>query len=256
MVASATLSAMPAPHPDDAAARFSKTAPPGLAISPALRAAVASLPAGYVLDHGFSRDQIGPEWWAAPARLIEIRFPAGDGRLTRAVLFERADTLNSRSDAELLDFLWHVLAWGSGTSRRMNDVRIASAREPAAIALLRKAFDSARTGKPREAYATLIRTGGGKIAGLGPAFFTKFLYFAAGATPDGVRPLILDARVARGLDAAGWKLAPGATDRFSYNWYTDTYADYCDLLARWAKETGVRADVIERALFEGRWQAG
>nr|WP_141707737.1 hypothetical protein [Streptomyces sp. PpalLS-921] len=43
----------------------------------------------------------------------------------------------------------------------------------------------------------------GAIAGLGPAFYTKFLYFAGGVVVDapGPRPLVLDQRIARVLRA-------------------------------------------------------
>ncbi|CAM5576594.1 hypothetical protein SBADM41S_04923 [Streptomyces badius] len=51
----------------------------------------------------------------------------------------------------------------------------------------------------------------GAIAGLGPAFFTKFLYFAGGAVVDapGPRPLILDQRIARVLRAYTTRLGEG-----------------------------------------------
>lgn len=50
------------------------------------------------------------------------------------------------------------------------------------------------------------------IAGLGPAFFTKFLYFVGGAVPDvpGPRPLILDRRIARVLRAYATRLGEEA----------------------------------------------
>lgn len=94
------------------------------------------------------------------------------------------------------------------------------------------------------------------IPGLGPAFFTKVLYFAS-ETTTGTRCLILDARVAANLYSAGWKTLPHRGGNFSYNWFTTTYVDYCELLARWAEEasqelgTTVWPDEIERTLFEG-----
>ena len=94
------------------------------------------------------------------------------------------------------------------------------------------------------------------IPALGPAFFTKFLYFAGkgrGTTPC----LILDARVASSLYEAGWTDLPHSARKngysFSYNWYTDTYVSYCELLQGWADAHGskTRSDEIERALFAG-----
>jgi hypothetical protein len=58
------------------------------------------------------------------------------------------------------------------------------------------------------AYGFLL-AGPGKIDGLGPAFFTKFLYFMGYGRAGGtLQPLILDSRVARNLNAlrsTGWK---------------------------------------------------
>jgi hypothetical protein len=95
------------------------------------------------------------------------------------------------------------------------------------------AFEAARDSDPATAYSALIRRGDAQIPHFGPAFFSKFLYFASGNTTP--RCLILDARVARSLWALGWSIAPTYRGRsFNYNWYTDTYVAYCSLLGSWA----------------------
>ena len=82
--------------------------------------------------------------------------------------------------------------------------------------------------------------------GLGPSFFTKFLYFAGGGAPD--HPcLILDRLVATALrdHAAGTPCTAPARGR------AQTYPRYCDLLARWARERHRAPDEFERTLFTG-----
>lgn len=203
-------------------------------------------------------------WWGTKG----VDVPTGD--LDRKRLFELGCDLED--DDALLRFTFHVLAWGSGSSRRHNAVRVASLKDPGARSrfgegtnreTLRKAFRAAgasadaptsswpRKARIRDAYCTLIRPGGGVIAGLGPAFFTKLLYFAGNSESPSC--LILDARVAKSLDRLGWQMSP-RHGSFSYNWYTDTYVSYCELLHQWAtRDLGreVRADEIEQWLFEG-----
>lgn len=230
---------------------FAREAPTGL-VPPAwlLSAVSRSSRSEYIGEHGFTEKQIGSAWWAARGVPLQLS-PGADGvlRLTRGDLFLMAGQVSDDEDS-LLTFLWYGLAWGSGTSRRNNDRRILSSRTQSP--LLREAFSAARAGDPRAAYSTLIRKGGAVIPYLGPAFFSKFLYFASeGAHP---RSLILDARVARSLYELGWSIAPTYPRRtFSYNWFTDTYVSYCDLLGTWATEVGGDAgpDMFERALFEG-----
>lgn len=199
---------------------FSRTAPSDLT-PPAwlLKSLSETDRTGYIDRHGFGRAQLKPEWWLE--RGITIHLPSsedGEPVLTRGDLFQMADHVSD--DGSLLVFLWHVLAWGSGTSRRNNDRRINSCKQH--IPLLRVAFNAARGSDARTAYGTLIRRGGAEIPHFGPAFFSKFLYFASNdSTP---RCLILDARVARSLWSMGWSMAPTYRGRsFSYNWYTDTY---------------------------------
>ncbi|GAB2494838.1 hypothetical protein GCM10027030_30290 [Luteococcus sediminum] len=221
-----------------------------------------------VLEHGFPRKQVGPEWWTRELHRQGLGQSVGtfehgaEQRLTRANLFRLGTSaaMPNASDDAVLEFLWHVLAWGTGPSQRGNRRRIAAFATPEASAknlpLLRSALNFAATGDSHSAYSSLIRRGGGVIPCLGPAFFTKVLYFAS-ETTTGTRCLILDARVAANLYSAGWKTLPHRGGNFSYNWFTTTYVDYCELLARWAEEvsqelgTTVWPDEIERTLFEG-----
>lgn len=234
-----------------------------------------------VLAHGFTESELGPTWWADAVRseglALDVSFAItlpstmdGVPRLTRHTLFEMADRLDaSGDDGKWLAFLWHVLSWGSGRSRRNNRKRVHAFADPASrqerVSLLRHAAQHARRGDTRSAYSELIRRGGGKIPALGPAFFTKFLYFVTGdvhgegaAPREDRRCLILDARVARSLHAAGWTTLPHRGQNFSATWYTETYVSYCDLLHRWANQqseaigTVVASDELERALFAGR----
>ncbi|GAB4085058.1 hypothetical protein GCM10028784_16880 [Myceligenerans cantabricum] len=234
-----------------------------------------------VLAHGFTQNELKTTWWTdairseglAPGKDVAITLPPtmdGPSKLTRSALFDMAKRLDAHDDDDQwLVFLWHVLAWGSGRSRRNNRARIRAFADPAnrgdRVLLLRQAAEHARGGDTRSAYSTLIRPGGGTIPAFGPAFFTKFLYFAAGDGPcgeaapaEGRRCLIFDARVARNLHAAGWTTLPHRRSSFSANWYTDTYVSYCDLLHRWAVQQSellgapVAPDEFERALFTGR----
>lgn len=159
--------------------------------------------------------------------------------LAQAVLAPDAD------DATTLSLLWRTLAWGAGTSgrnmrRRMKSVR---ADAPGFAILLREAGAAART-DPRAAYELMYPARRTAIRFLGPAFFTKFLYFAGAGEPDHPS-LILDARVAAALSTRCGR------DGLRYGgWKSETYEAYCALLGRWSEQHGVRADVIEHRLFD------
>lgn len=227
----------------------------------------------FVVEHGFPPDVVGARWWGqrVPAeQSVETSDLHGHERLTRGDLFalgREASASNASGDA-VLKLLWNTLAWGTGKSQRGNTSRLRSITDESLgrqrVELLKRAATSAAEGNPRDAYSALIRKGGGVIPGLGPAFFTKFLYFASEDVPvadtSKTRCLILDARVAGNLAAAGWTDMPRVRGQYSYNWYTDTYVSYCQLLDRWAREESERhastiwPDEIERALFEGSKQ--
>lgn len=240
------------------------TAPPGVEIPEYVRGWLGDR-TRHVLSHGFSEQSLRLGWWDSALKVRGDRkvswvfddTPGSEAHITRRSLFTMAREI--RSDQQTLDFFVHVLAWGSGTSRRANLKRLDSVLEPNAgpdrLALLREAASEARSGDadaPRRAYLKLIRPGGGVIPGLGPAFFTKFLYFAGNVEGE-IPCLILDARVARSLYAAGWTGLPASGGTFSYNWYADTYHSYCRLLTQWAGDLEGKTlpDEIERALFSG-----
>ncbi|MGW3931390.1 8-oxoguanine DNA glycosylase OGG fold protein [Streptomyces microflavus] len=111
----------------------------------------------------------------------------------------------------------------------------------------------------------------GAIAGLGPAFFTKFLYFAGGAVVDapGPRPLILDQRRARALRAyttrlgeeiqleepaklAAWLWSDGGWTPHRYSVYLRWTHGATGQLAG-ATHWPLAPDLLELALFSGAW---
>lgn len=206
-----------------------------------------------IMDHAIEVDR---SWWAGQG--IELSAVRPDNQIRRLDLFELGLTATGGDEA-LLNFVWHVLAWGSGKSARNNLRRIANCRKHAG--LLREACAMARDGHPDLAYGSLIRAGGAVVPWLGPAFFSKILYF--GSEGAEARSLILDARVAQSLYALGWSIGEsypktGVTAKtpFTFNWYTLTYVSYCDLLQGWADQTNaefsrtdVTPDMFERALF-------
>jgi hypothetical protein len=199
-------------------------------------------PQHVILGHAIP---INRSWW--DRELGHIGLPSGtvvSENITRAMVFNLAEAAQFNApDAERL--LWNAVAWGAGKKPRLIRKRIESveADRTRLGELLREAAVLSRS-SPVDAY-TLLRPRDNAIKHLGPAFFTKFLYFAGGGNPD--HPCcILDDRVAHSLQAAGWRSLPRRND-----WWPSTYGRYMELLAQWKNETGAtRLDLIERYLFD------
>lgn len=101
----------------------------------------------------------------------------------------------------------------------------------------------------RAAYISFCRRQPAYVRGLGPAFFTKLLYFAGYRRGHGgLQPLILDARVARALPEAA-----GTARRQRWGWRSAEWMHYL----RWAAEQAERPafggepEQVEMALFAG-----
>lgn len=80
-----------------------------------------------------------------------------------------------------------------------------------------------------------------RLVGLGPAFATKFAYFAGYDRQTGRGPLIADLLVAWAM----WALA----DVWDVRHEAPCYAEYLAVASRWAEAYGCRPDEVERALF-------
>ncbi len=179
---------------------------------------------------------------------------AGAGRtsVTRKQVFELGDQTPTAENA--FQLLYYSLAWGFGTRAPRLHQRLdgLAAYQEKAGHLLVAAWTLVQDGAPiREAYGTLTTNrGAGRIPWFGPAFSTKFLYFAQGRTTN-LRHVTLDQVVSKNLRQDAWPQAPTA------GWWPETYERYCGLLERWADQAGerldrqrpVRADEIEIALF-------
>ena len=103
---------------------------------------------------------------------------------------------------------------------------------------------------PKTSYEILTTPkGAGRIKWLGPAFSTKFLYFAQGQAVSPTH-LILDKVVATNLHATAWPDAPTSA------WWPVTYGSFCALMQAWAAEASNRAgrvvspDEIEYTVFK------
>lgn len=148
--------------------------------------------------------------------------------------------------------LWHAVAWGSGLKPRLNHRRMQSVHDlPASGELLMEAARLA-TVDPVEAYALLYPGNRTAIGSLGPAFFTKYLYFAGRGAPQ--HPcLILDRVVSDSLKRYGW------ASMVTASWAPATYGRYLGLVSAWQRELdgdAVRLDMFEKFLFSFKRPSG
>lgn len=175
--------------------------------------------------------------------------------LDRWVNISRGDILRM-ADGEITpstatQLLYASLAWGLGVKARRLPTRLESLTNDGVPKRLEHAWTAVREGRsPRECYEVLLTPKGrGRIYYFGPAFSTKYLYFASG-TRKTPQCLILDAVVAKNLRPIAWPASPTAA------WWSETYGRYCDLLGRWATAMDapdpVGPDQIEMAIFKLR----
>jgi hypothetical protein len=186
-------------------------------------------------------------WWTDKLTHAGLADTVVGSNISRGDIFTLAPQADTDPDAALT-LLWNALAWGSGNRNRNNTKRIASvARDPRrAGELLMRAAALSHT-SPAAAYELLFPGYRGAIGQLGPAFFTKYLYFAGCGEPH--HPCtILDENVARALhDTCGWSSLP-----VKGGWSPSAYERYSTLLRMWAEKHPkiTRRDLIERWLFE------
>lgn len=167
---------------------------------------------------------------------------ADEGRsVSRKRLFELGESVSTKADA--LNFYFAVCAWGAGTSALSVSRRIRSLKEPDGSDKIHEALQAVKELDGDKAYSAFNDGSQHRVPYLGPAFFTKLMYFLAGqpSTDNTRHPLILDSLVARAL---GWSKTSG--------WKTEEYSLYLDVIEdvhrRWKAK--VPTDVIEYMLFQ------
>lgn len=192
------------------------------------------------------RIQFNPRSWAGllPAAL------AGRDSISRGEVFEIAET-GCYSEVFAASYLWGVGSNGYGPHRYREIVNAAGGRLDD---LLRRAAQNAATdvisgyamlygGYEPRSRAAALEEPWARIAGLGPAFFTKFLYFT---TPGA---LILDRVLARRVHAlSGMPYLVRRTGQ-PYDWSPYRYCVYLHWMAQTATALQCAAEELELAMF-------
>lgn len=159
-------------------------------------------------------------------------------RVNRRQIFERSDGVQTPADAMNLYVL--MCGWGAGIAGRSVARSMKPLSQPGVADKLFDSHQAIRAGMhPVEAYDQL-RRGAHQIKYFGPAFFTKWIYFAGYEVANDLRPLILDRQVAAGLNWA------------TTGWTATQYGEYLGLAARLAQQMHTTPHVIEHALFSLR----
>lgn len=216
-----------------------------------------------------------PDRWALMTPWPEALAPTsagGDAAVSRAeVASAVADALQRQAFREALVATY---VWGKGKRGTPGGSGPATLHKILAFdgldAALAGAVTTLREHGAPQAYAALK----GQVPELGPAFFTKFLYFAGLALEPvhGVRPLILDSVLARrlrqmaaavgresGHDPDGCIAAWVWSDN---NWTPHRYQVYLSFMHAAANQlakgdnwpSGAAPDLLECALFTTRWE--
>lgn len=165
-----------------------------------------------------------------------------DGRIARDDLFDLAEDCVAHGGWTRL--LIASYAWGTGRTGygpfRCNRIL----REPHIEESPCEGVRLANSESPVNAYYYLNNRTKGHVPGLGPAFFTKFLYFAGRNSP---RPhaLILDQVLVGAIRTISTnpRLLAGAS------WRTTIYAFYLAYVDHLAQRVGVPTDEIECRIF-------
>lgn len=199
-------------------------------------ATVRSQGSDYFPQHWTSR-------WPAHLPLPAALHSSERLHIDRSDLFAMAEEVSSNED--ILNLYVSVCAWGTGPKARMVARVVPPLHQDGALDSLQRSFNAARSLDPIEAYRRLNMTGEDRIKGFGPAFFTKWLYFAAYDDPartQQLRPLILDERVSNAL---GWPPISGRRPSSDYAQYLETAAK---INSSWAPSSP--SHTIEYALFQ------
>lgn len=195
------------------------------------------LPITSIARHWHSR---WPQGLTKPALLAHSEEVAdATMHFTRNELFDLGQNL--KTDADVLNFYVAVCSWGSGNKARSIARVVKPLHQPEAVSRIRSALETTIREGAVEGYSAFNNTNKSRVKHLGPAFFTKLMYFSQGApVGDSDHALILDKRVAQalGMDkTAGWSTAT----------YEQFLKQARELRAEWMPNSPL--DAVEYQLF-------
>ncbi|WP_236735182.1 hypothetical protein [Mycolicibacterium peregrinum] len=198
------------------------------------------------------------EWWTRyftdelahfwPPQLDQAEIDANNYRwLSRTDVFRIAAT---ESEHRELHTAVAAYVWGLGKNAYSIGrlVRAFTTNADTVEDNLRKAASTLISEGAVAAYESMLRGGSAQTKFMGPAYFTKFLFFIGYQNPEvtGLRPLILDKRVATALRSRG-VFGPKAGDA---DWPSNLYERY---LAYCQEQNPGDPETVEADLFnEGR----
>jgi hypothetical protein len=166
--------------------------------------------------------------------------------ISRTNLVNYAKNAKSGDPDNLVRLFVATMMWGSGTTNGRGPRNTSLAlRDPRLADTLGLTQELVLAGNPEGAYAAF------RVDGLGPSFFTKWLWAVALGTKITPTPLILDERVWASLGALGWSSLEAAGSRrraLRYRAYLETMAD-------WARADlpGITSpEDLEEVLFQWR----
>lgn len=196
-------------------------------------------------SHHFTDEPVRNTVATSQWRALNVPVEAED--LSRADVFDLAATARSSdTDEDLYSLFWHVIAWGIVGSFRnaapmAREAQTAAGREQIVNAM-RNGSTFSYEGDLRDAYETFSSRL--KIRRLGPAFFTKMIYFTGNRDSDKPRGLILDDRVRGALFALSgeWYGAGGSKA-------AKRYETYCHEIHYQAENGSTTVDAIENRLY-------
>lgn len=207
---------------------------------PDREAFIQQQPVSFNADHWLDRL---PERWMFD-RLADLAFRQNwqDPQITRRDVFDLTRAVTTPQEA--IQCYVAICAWGAGPRARLVGRRVRVLRENKDVG--ERLLAGMRLAEnPVAAYIEFRRGGENRLLHLGPAFFTKIIYFAGYDERVVPNPLILDRYVAAALNDItdlGWPR--------TWNWTPWQYEQYLMVAQEWASDWGTQPDVVERTLFE------
>lgn len=183
--------------------------------------------------------------WMHPLTLLQSKSELETAR-TLTLPRQAVKDLANRCPADFSpsDLLLASCIWGFGRHPRAR-ARVQRMLETTnADAILREILDRSRL-DGRDGFCALFERGYPRVVGLGVAFGTKFVYFAAGDKPA-PQPLIYDRFVAAALR----DLIPGEFPRADRHVSADAYNSYIELADSEARHHGIAPEDVEFGLFQ------